>query len=221
MTWKAIIFDLDGTLLDTIEDLADSMNLVLDRRGLPVHPVEKYNYFVGDGVEQLARRALPGNRQDEETVNQVVKEMREEYKSRWDAKSCPYPGIDELLDGLAERNIRKTVLSNKPDHFTKMMVEKMLDVWSFEYVYGERQGIAIKPDPAGALEIARQLGLEPSEILYLGDTNTDMKTATAAGMYALGAAWGFRPPEELLDNGARIILDHPADLLDLIDEQAD
>lgn len=216
MNYNAVIFDLDGTLLDSIEDLADSMNAVLKSAGFPVHDVESYKYYVGDGMEKLVFRALPEVYRDNETVKQFSEKMQEEYAKRWNKKTRPYDGIPELLDILAGKNIHMAVLSNKPDNFTKLIVKELLPNWNFRVVCGDRNGIPKKPDPKGALEIAGALGLQPKNVLYLGDTGTDMQTANNAGMFAVGALWGFRKREELVINGAKALIDNPLDLLHLI-----
>ncbi len=215
MNYKAVLFDLDGTLLDSLEDLADSMNAVLRRNGHPEHPLEAYRYFVGDGVEALARRVLPEGHRDEAAIAACIEQMREEYKDRWDKKTRPYPGIPELLDALTERAVKLGVLSNKPDATTRTMVAALLPRWSFDDVVGARPEVPRKPDPAGALEIARRLAVAPAEFLYLGDTDTDMKTAVAAGMFPVGALWGFRDAEELTASGAKVLIEKPTDLLGL------
>jgi phosphoglycolate phosphatase len=214
--FDAALFDLDGTLLDTLEDLADSMNAVLAARGLPVHPSDAYRYFVGDGVGNLVRRALPEASRDEATVPRIAAEMRRAYRERWDAKTKPYDGIEEMLEGLRAAGVRLAVLSNKPEDFTILCVEKMLDAGRFEIIRGARDGVPRKPDPIGAVEIAAAMDLPPGRFLYVGDTNTDMQTAVAAGMYAVGVSWGFRPAEELRENGAQTIVDRPADVVGLL-----
>jgi phosphoglycolate phosphatase len=214
--YKAVLFDLDGTLLDTLEDLADSVNSVLSRVGLPTHPLEDYQYFVGDGVEKMARRALPETCREDAVVIKCVAAMCREYSKRWADKTRPYPGIQELLDGLTVRNITMCVLSNKPDPFTKMIVSNLLPRWRFEQVMGAQPSIPKKPDPTAALELAERLAIPPAEFLYLGDTNTDMQTACAAGMYPVGALWGFRTADELIANGARVLIKQPIELLNLL-----
>jgi phosphoglycolate phosphatase len=216
MIYRAVLFDLDGTLLDTLDDLADATNQALRELGLPEHPVEAYKYFIGDGVENLVRRAVPADRCEPALVLQCAARMRQEYAQRWDQKTRPYPGVPELLDTLAARGLPMAVLSNKPDEFTKLCVAKLLPRWSFAAVVGQRAAVPKKPDPAGARKIAEQLGLAPAEILYLGDTNTDMRTAVSAGMYPVGALWGFRTAEELLAHGAQALLEKPSDLLRLL-----
>lgn len=211
-----MLFDLDGTLLDTIDDLADSMNEALARFGFPAHPVAAYKLFVGDGMEILARRALPEDRRDEGAVRACVGAMRDEYSRRWAVRTRPYPGVPELLDALAERGALTAVLSNKPDDFTKKCVARLLPKRSFEVVRGVREGTARKPDPAGAIAVAAELGIAGSEFLYLGDTNTDMRTAVAAGMFPVGALWGFRSEEELTSSGAKALVARPEELLALL-----
>jgi len=215
MPFQAVLFDLDGTLLDTLEDLAASMNAVLARLGLPQHGVAAYKYYVGDGVAQLVRRTLPEQRRGEDAlVTQCALQLRAEYSQRWRDKTRPYNGIPELLDALTgAKALKLAVLSNKPDEMTKLTVRELLPRWRFDAVRGERPGTPRKPDPAAALEVAAQLGLPPGAFLYLGDTNTDMQTALAAGMYPLGALWGFRPAEELAASGAKALIAQPMELL--------
>jgi len=214
INYKAVIFDLDGTLLNTLEDLADSMNSVLMKSGFPVHDVNSYRYFVGEGIEFLVSRALPNNiHTDKSIINQYVNAVREEYIKHWDKKTHPYKGIPELLDKLTELNIKLTVLSNKPDEFTKLSVAKFLSLWTFKIVLGARNTVPKKPDPAGAFEIAEHLKIATDEFLYLGDTGTDMKTAVSAGMYPVGVLWGFRESGELLNNGAKVLIKEPIELL--------
>lgn len=215
--FRAVLFDLDGTLLDTLQDLTDAMNSVLLRSGFAIHPLEAYKYFVGDGMATLVRRALPEPpSNDEATVSTCLAAMKEEYRRRWMEQTRPYPGIPELLDQLAARQIQLSILSNKPDEFTRLMVEKLLPAWHFECVFGERPGVPRKPNPAAALEIAACCQLPVEAFAYLGDTATDMITATAAGMVAIGVLWGFRPAEELAASGARTLISKPADFLELL-----
>lgn len=220
MKYKAVLFDLDGTLLDTLADLADSMNAALAREGMPTHPAEAYRYFVGDGVANLVRRAVPADRRDDRPLGEnLAAAMRAEYRRRWDAKTRPYDGVPELLAELARRGLRTAVLSNKPHESTCLCVGKLLAFHRFGAVQGVADGVPLKPDPAGALGIADRLDVAPADFLYVGDTGTDMRTAVAAGMYAVGALWGFRPADELAAAGARKLIERPADLLDLADRE--
>lgn len=213
---RCVLFDLDGTLVDSLADLADSMNRVLIRQGLPPHPTEAYRYFVGDGMVNLVQRALPpGNNNRQDLIQDCVREMRQEYGLHWADTTRPYPGIAELLDALASRGIEMAILSNKPDRLTQEVVRTLLPNWHFAAVAGAKETIARKPDPAGALHIANLLHREPADFLYLGDTNTDMQTAIAAGMMPVGVLWGFRTKAELEEAGAQAVLHHPLDLLKL------
>ena len=164
MNFKAVLFDLDGTLLNSIEDLTDSMNQVLSRFGFSGHDQEAYKYFVGDGVETLIRQALPADRVDEKMVAQCVVAMREEYGRRWDKKTRPYPGIPDLLDALCQRGFPMTILSNKIQDFTELCVSRLLSKWSFQIILGVRATVPKKPDPTAALEIAEAMGLYPGPI---------------------------------------------------------
>lgn len=215
MSYKAIIFDLDGTLLNTLDDLADSMNAVLKNLGFPEHETDAYRYYVGDGMEILCRRVLPEGHRDAVVINKCLLGMREEYGKRWKNKTKPYNGMHETLDHLAQHGIKMAVLSNKPDGLTRLTVEQLLTKWKFDIVLGERPGVPRKPDPAGALEIAKRLDIMPEQIVYLGDTGIDMKTATAAAMYPVGALWGFRAKAELVENGAAMLIAEPLELLKL------
>jgi phosphoglycolate phosphatase len=214
--FQAVLFDLDGTLLDSLEDLADSMNAVLRSSGFPAHPLAAYRRYVGDGMELLVRRALPEDARDEETVRFALAGMREEYGRRHVEKTRPYLGVPELLDELAGRGFPMAILSNKPDVPTKLIVRKLLGSWPFQAVLGARPWAPKKPDPSGALEVSEALKIAPSHFLYVGDTDTDMRTASAAGMWGLGALWGFRDAQELTAAGAKALLASPEELLDYL-----
>ena len=215
MNFKAVLFDLDGTLLDTLEDIALAMNAVLINAGFPAHPVKAYRGFVGEGIANLVRRALPERCGDERTVQKHVSAMIEEYGRRWAEHTRPYPEIPELLHALTARKVKMAVLSNKMDKFTREMVQTLLGAWQFEEVLGAQPSIPQKPDPAGALLISRQCGVLPEEFLYLGDSNTDMQTAVNAGMYPVGALWGFQTADQLLAAGAQKLIAKPLELLTL------
>jgi len=215
--FKAVMFDLDGTLLDTLRDLADSMNFVLEQRNMPTHPVDAYRFFVGNGMDMLVRRTLPPDIITDEIVADCLKQYRKTYSKNWAKNTKPYPGIHELLIQLPKRDIIMTVLSNKPHELTELTVKHFFPGYSFDIVRGVKPEVPKKPDPTAAMQIAQQLELKPSQILYIGDTNTDMKTAVAAGMYPAGALWGFREADELLQNGAKTLLSHPLEALDLFE----
>ncbi|HEX7511438.1 MAG TPA: HAD family hydrolase [Chitinivibrionales bacterium] len=217
MNVKGILFDLDGTLLNTLEDLGGAMNAVLARRGLPAHPISDYRYFVGEGIAVLVRRALPASHHDDATVSACVNSMSEEYAAHCMDKTTPYPGIAELLSKLAAKGVKMAVLSNKPDKMTKFLVGAYFPTVAFDCISGAREGIPRKPHPAGAFDTARVLAIEPEEFLYLGDSKTDMETANAAGMFPVGALWGFRDEGELKNAGARIIIKAPLELLKVLE----
>jgi phosphoglycolate phosphatase len=218
MAIRLVIFDLDGTLVDTLQDLADSMNAVLAARGHPTHGRDPYRRFVGDGVAELVRRALPPEAADEVTVAECVAEMREEYGRRLTAASRPYPGIEVLLAALRARGLKTAVLSNKPDPATRTLVAMLFPDHRFHAVRGARPGVALKPDPEAASELCAGLGVDPRRTLYVGDTDTDMATGRAAGMVTVGVAWGFRDPDELLRAGAEHLVHRPDQLLALCGE---
>ncbi|NLG88088.1 MAG: HAD family hydrolase [Clostridiaceae bacterium] len=213
MKYKAVIFDLDGTLLDTIDDLADSMNAVLKRASLPVHDTDSYRYFVGTGIRNLVRKALPEELRTDDNIKRYADAMAKEYGARWDKKTRPYDGIIDMINALSGAGARMAVLSNKPHQFTLKVVEKFLPAGCFEYVFGDREGVPKKPDPAGALEISGLMKIPPEYFLYVGDSDTDMLTAVSAGMYPVGVKWGFRKPDELIRAGAKTILENPRELL--------
>lgn len=214
---QAVLFDLDGTLLDTLEDLADAVNAVLSSLGFAVHPVDAYRYFVGDGVETLMRRTLPASAAaDPALLARAVEAQRAEYRTRWKAKTRPYPGVPGLLDALEHRGVRMAILSNKPDAFVGEMVGHYFPRTPFEIARGARPGVPVKPDPGSALQVAAEMRLPPKDFLYVGDTNTDMRTARAAGMPSVGVLWGFRTEAELRESGAEGLIASPGELLGLL-----
>lgn len=217
MSFQAVIFDLDGTLLNTIQDIADSMNIVLKQNNFPIHSINEYKYLIGKGIEQLVYQSLPKEFQSRlDIINNCTQAMIKEYSRHWDKKTKPYKGIIELLKVLKNKKIKIAVLSNKKDDFTNICVKKLLKAIEFDLIRGAMPSMPLKPDPSAALEIAIYFELNPYKIIYVGDTNIDMKTALAAKMYPVGVSWGFRPTKELLENGAKVILNKPAELLNLL-----
>jgi phosphoglycolate phosphatase len=212
VTIRAVIFDLDGTLLDSIADIGGAMNDTLSARGWPTHPIDRYFHLVGDGVEILARRAVPEGKY----VPELVDEYRANYSARIELHTRPYEGIPELLDALHAKGVKLAVLSNKRHDFTVELVKRQLKQWPFTAVAGERAGIPRKPHPAPALELARVLEVEPKDIAFVGDTPIDVQTAVAAGMLPVAVLWGFRPKAELTEAGAHHTLSHPRELLGLL-----
>jgi phosphoglycolate phosphatase len=212
--FKAILFDLDGTLLDTLKDLADSMNAVLGRHGMNTFPVDDYRFFVGKGLRELIRCVLPKDKISEQIVDEFLSAMKIEYTKRWAENTKPYPGVPDLLDELQKISLPMAVLSNKSDEFTQIMVRTLLSKWQFQFIRGLKDDLPAKPDPTLALQIAYELKIQPCNFIYLGDTGIDMQTANAAGMYAAGAIWGFRTAEELRANGAKTLVESPLQVLE-------
>lgn len=210
MTYKAVIFDLDGTLVNSLEDLARSANAVLEHLGLPTHDIPSYAYRVGNGIRALMERSLPEGRVD--LLEDALALFREEYAARQLVHTAPYKGIRELLDGLRERGIRLAVCTNKHEEAAMQIVERLFGSGLFEVVAGDLPGRERKPCPDTVLSIAARWGLLPEEIVYAGDSGVDMETAVRAGMLPAGVLWGFRGAEELRACGAAVLLQKLADL---------
>ena len=214
--FKAVIFDLDGTLLDTLADIGNAANDVLAERGHPTHNLEAYRHFIGDGVATLFQRILPEGLPTPKLIFECVSEFAVSYGRRWNENSQLYPGIADLLDELVRQNVPIAILSNKPHDFVGVCVAEFLSAWPFDPVLGQREGIPRKPDPAGVMEVAESLKVAPEECVYVGDSSVDMLTAKNSGAFAVGVAWGFRPVDELVEYGASRILDSPSDLVELL-----
>lgn len=212
MTYEAVLFDMDGTLLDTLGDLGGSANRMLEANGFPTHPLDAYRYFVGSGALNLVTRVLPEENRDPKTIDACLAAFLEIYDRSWNESSRLYPGVAEMLDYLQDRNYRLCILSNKPQDFTEMCTREYLSRWNFEQIWGKRDGFDLKPSPGGALKIAEIMGLTPADFFYLGDTRIDMETANRSGMFPAGVLWGFRPREELVEFGARVLLEKPMDI---------
>jgi phosphoglycolate phosphatase len=216
MRFRAVIFDLDGTLLDTIEDITRALNAVFAPRGCPPLSVEACKKLVGEGMEALIHKALPEVSCDEGLVRDIIRDFRREYDVVWREHSRPYPGILELLEKMRDRGIRSAVLSNKAHPVTVRMTRELVP-FRFDVVRGAIPGIPLKPDPCTALKIAAEMEILPENIVFLGDSSIDMKTALAAGMFAAGACWGFRGEEELAASGADALIAYPTELLGFLD----
>jgi len=219
MRFEAVIFDMDGTLLDTLKEIADAMNAALATLGYPPHDYNAYREYVGYGMDVLAQRVLPQGVRDDALVGRLVEAMRTIYGRDHAFLSRPYEGIPELLDALTGLGVPMMILSNKPDEFTRAMTERLLGRWRFEIVRGIIPGRPRKPEPDAALEMARSVDVSPERIVFMGDSAIDMNTARAADMFPVGVLWGFRTREELVENGAGLLIDHPRKLLDLFSDQ--
>jgi phosphoglycolate phosphatase len=217
MDYKAIIFDLDGTLLDTITDIANAMNRVLDKQGYSGFSVEMYKKFVGNGIGNFVRQALPAGEFNSTRFGEILDDFRTAYVECWEENTRPFPGVMDLLADLVEKGLALSILSNKTNTITRAMVTSLLPGIPFTSVLGERAGVPRKPDPAVAREQAALMGVHPGDVMLVGDSEVDMKTAGAAGMFAVGVSWGFRNEYELRSEGAAAILENPADLLQLFD----
>lgn len=220
MTIRGVIFDLDGTLLDTLEDIANPANETLRILGYPTHPVAAYRTMVGDGVEVLVQRMLPASAQDPEALAHALKIMRQQYPKYLDKDAKPYPGILELLEALKAKSLRLAVLSNKIHHLTQQCIETHFGSNVFSPVQGHGAEFPKKPQPDAAIAIASQWNIPCDEIAFIGDTSTDMQTATAAGMRAFGAEWGFRDRAELIEHGAIHVAPDATALIPLLTEQS-
>ncbi len=215
MAFKAVIFDLDGTLLNTIEDIADAVNAVLAKEGCPPHSIEQYKIIVGTGVEHMMEQALPHDRRDQETIVRCAAGIRRQYEVYGHIKTKPYDGVPELLDELARRGIKLGVHTNKPHENALHQLNHYFPKVRFERAEGAKADVPTKPDPAVTLDIARSMGVAPAECIFIGDSDIDMQTAVNAGMYGVGATWGFRSHEELEAHGAQVLLERPIDMLTL------
>lgn len=205
-----VIFDLDGTLIDSLEDIANALNGALAAHGLPTHGLDAYRRFVGEGVANLVRRSLPSDQGA--LFEAVMADYRVRYAEKMVACTRPYPGIPEVLVALQRRQLKLAVLSNKPDLATQRLVAHFFPR-TFDLVHGERLGLPRKPDPRTSIELAAQLGVRPGECAFVGDTRVDMETACAARMLPVGVTWGFRDEHELRTSGAQRIVHRAQDLL--------
>lgn len=213
--FRGVVFDLDGTLIDTLGELGKLTNTILEKYRYPTHPISAYRHFVGEGAETLIKNALCEKGTDSKLVSRCLADFIELYNNNCGDGSMLYEGIYELLDGLVNKGIKISVLSNKPHELTLKNIDIFIPDIPFDIIFGQRDGVPKKPDPAGALEIAERLCIPPSEFLYLGDTSIDMRTAVSAGMFPVGVLWGFRDRDELVANGAKQLIKAPSELFDL------
>ncbi|MCL7761969.1 HAD family hydrolase [Polaribacter sp. Z014] len=216
MKYKAVIFDLDGTLVNSIKDIADAMNIVLKKRNYPTYNYETYKTFVGSGVRSLVVSALPKENPKNEEVEVCLKDMMQVYSEVCTVKTKPYEGILELLEKLNAKNIKVSVLSNKEDTLTKKIAAFLLPEF-LSPVLGLKVEVDKKPNPKVALEVCEEIGVKPEETIFIGDTDVDILVAKNANMLPVGVSWGFRDKESLVNAGAAQVLQHPLDLMKIID----
>lgn len=212
---RPVLFDLDGTLIDSLTDIAHAANFALSQLHRPTHDVPAYRRMVGDGADVLMQRAL--GREHQSLTAEALTLFKQHYAEHLLDNTRPYPGIAELLTALCERGCRIAVLTNKPDAAARHIVQQLLSDWPWAVVAGHREGIPKKPDAAPAIAIAQQLGTHPAACLFVGDSNTDMHTAVNARMIGVGVSWGFRDRAELLAAGATHVIDHPDELVELVE----
>ena len=213
LKYRGIIFDLDGTLVDTLGDIAASMNWALKQRGFPELPMEEYRDKVGWGIKQLAFLSMPWEDRNEELAALIARDAAGYYDENPLNFSHPYPGIPQLISALKRKKLKMSVLTNKPDSTAQTVISNLFPMETFEIVQGEIIGNPLKPDPACVWELLVELNLTPSGIIFAGDSEIDMETALASGCYALGVSWGYRSREALEKAGAKHIIDKPEELL--------
>lgn len=213
---KLIIFDLDGTLLNTIADLAQSTNYALEQNGFPTHSADAYRFFVGNGINKLFERALPENAKNAENIQLIRNSFLPFYKEHAMDKSEPYPGIRELLKELEREGILLAVASNKYHEATQLLVGHYFPDVTFSAVFGQREGVIPKPDPAIVYDILRLTAVAKQHVLYVGDSGVDMQTALNSDITACGVTWGFRPKAELEHFAPKYIVDKPEEILKLV-----
>jgi phosphoglycolate phosphatase len=219
---KLIIFDLDGTLLNTLDDLADCTNYVLQQNGHPTHDIEAYKYFVGNGVEMLLRRALPKDITETEFA-EILQQFMAHYELHKADKTAPYSGMVETLEKLQEKGILLAVATNKPHDLLPDLMHFYFPTIKWAAVYGNRKDVPIKPHPQIVYDICRGVArnaptVDKNQMLYIGDTAVDMETAQNAGITKVGVLWGFRTKEELQQANADYIIEHPQEILSLIED---
>lgn len=215
---RAVLFDLDGTLVNSLADLAFAVNTVLRRHGYPTHPQQAFRYFAGNGNAVMMRRALPEDQRDDARVERLKNEFFEVYRPHCADQSRPYPGVEEMLRSLKSAGIRLAVVTNKAQPMTDAVIPAMFGQMpvSFDAVIGQREGVPTKPDPAMARLAMRALGVVPRECLFVGDSAADMQTGCAAGACPVGVLWGFRDRQELLSAGAKYLIEQPSELPEII-----
>lgn len=215
MKFKGIIFDLDGTLVNSLEDISDAMNAVLADLNYPTHNYDTYQYFIGNGLRKLVARALPSSNNTEDEVQVCFENMLKTYDSNCVQKTKPYKEIAELIYDLNPKGIKLAVFSNKADELTKKVTEALFPNL-FDAIAGLTTEELKKPNPLKAIEISKNWNLQPEEILFVGDSDVDIETALNAKMFPVGVTWGYRTKEELKASGAKVVINTPFELLNIL-----
>ena len=209
---KLIIFDLDGTLLDTIADLANSVNFALNNHNFPTHSIDKYNFFIGNGLNKLLERALPVEHQNANTVSMLKVDFIEHYYVHAEERTRPYPGVTKLIENLYNDGYKLAIASNKIHQPTVSLAKRFFPKISFIAVFGQREGHDVKPNPGILEEIIEMAGVTKAEVLYIGDSGVDVATAKNTNVDFVGVLWGFRPKNELAELGATVFVEKAEDL---------
>lgn len=215
MLINCVIFDLDGTLLNTLDDLANAANLTLEKFGYPTHETEKYKIFVGNGMKTLIKRILPENSRTPEIEAQVLSDFMEYYSAHSTDLTRPYDGVEEMIDTLKTKGIKIGMVTNKAHNAAISIMDKYFGN-KFDFVLGQSEKFPLKPNPESAIFVCETLGSTPEKSVFVGDSGVDMKTGKDGGFYPVGVLWGFRKADELFENGAKKVINHPNELLHII-----
>ncbi len=217
MSINCIVFDLDGTLLNTLDDLANGVNYTLEKFGYPTHEIEKYKYFVGNGMKNLINRAVPEEIKNTEIEKDILTAFMEYYSAHSTDLTRPYDGVEDMIDALKDRGIKIGMVTNKAHNAAIDIMEKYFS-GKFDYVLGQSEKFPLKPNPASAIFVCETLGCTPENSIFVGDSGVDMETGKNGGFLPVGVLWGFRDKDELISNGAKAVISHPAELLKIVDE---
>lgn len=213
--FKAVIFDLDGTLADSVKDLANGVNYVLNEHGFPMRPPENYRYYAGDGIPKMIARALPQEAATPENIEKIKQGFFAYYNVHYNDNTVSYSGLPEMIDKLKQHGVKVAVVTNKAQPFAEKVVRKLYGD-RFEIICGLVDGMPAKPDPTAALSVMKKLGVTPKECAFIGDTAMDIKTGVNTGAYPIGVLWGFREREELVQAGAKKLAENAEQLLNLL-----
>lgn len=215
MKFNAVFFDLDGTLVNSLEDLASCVNYVLKQKGYPTHKTECYKLFAGDGILKMIERAAPSELSDSPIILELKEMFMQYYAEHYADNTTAYEGLIDLVESLKKKGIKLAVVTNKAQEMAQKVVEKLFGN-SFDYILGLREGIPAKPDPTGIFMAMKELSVEPSECAFVGDTGMDVAGGVNAGAYPIGVLWGFREKDELVKFGAKEFASTAEELLNII-----